>query len=59
MSNYRKGTAWFLLIAVLWVSAPALAGGLPRNEGAYHTGQDVSDAYVDPEQYAGAPRKEP
>ena len=52
MSNYRKGTAWFLLIAVLWVSAPALAGGLPRNEGAYHTGQDVSDAYVDPEQYA-------
>ena len=30
----------------------AAAGGLPRNENAYHTGDSVSDAYVDPEKYA-------
>ena len=52
MSNYRKEIAGLLLIALLWASSSALAGGLPRNEDAYHTGQDVSDAYVDPEQYA-------
>ena len=44
-----------MMLAMLALSAPAFAGGLPRDEGAFHTGESVSDAYVDPEEYAVKP----
>ena len=44
--------AALLLPSLLLPPAPSRAGGLPRDEDAYHTGQTVSDAYVDPEELA-------
>ncbi len=46
--------AVLLLTALLCLAAalPGLAAGLPRNEDAYHQGDSVSGAYVDPEEYA-------
>ena len=51
MNAMKKYWLALLCLALLCPCRPALAGGLPRNEDAYHTGQGVSDAYVDPEQY--------
>ena len=44
-----------MMLTMLALCASALAGGLPRDEGAFHTGESVSDAYVDPEEYAVRP----
>ena len=41
-----------LLLALAACGGTAFASGLPRNEDAYHSGSQVSDAYVDPEEYA-------
>ena len=46
--NMKKGFSLFLLLLICFSSFRAL-GDLPRNEEAFHTGQTVSDAYVDAE----------
>ena len=50
----KKTKIWLasaLAALLLCAFSPAHAGGLPRREDAFHTGQDVSDAYVDPEKH--------
>ena len=38
-----------ILLLLLLLCSVAQAGGLPRNEDKFHEGDNVSDAYVDPE----------
>ncbi len=40
-----------ILLLLLLLCSVAQAGGLPRNEDKFHEGDNVSDAYVDPEKY--------
>lgn len=55
MKTIKRIGAVSMMLAMLALCAPALADGLPRDEGAYHTGETVSDAYVDPEEHAVKP----
>ena len=47
----KQAFAFIAALALLCACNSGYAGGLPRKEDAYHTGQSVSEAYVDPEEY--------